>query len=183
MKSGVTSLNMVLLAVPMDRVIDSKHVETLNSLLCFLGPSMRKITYLLGTHAEGKTDDEKLKWARGLLNSPMSTLVNFVQGKLVFSGMVGQNLASETREKFLNGLKDNQEKFLKKAVSQEPIKLVMQQDDSVHVHQRFEMYEATSRNCILMDAVLPRFLEENVKFRFSFPFHCLPSQKCISISL
>ena len=151
-KAGITALNMVLIAVPMGRVIDGGHISTINTVLEFLGPEMRDITYILGTYADGMDKQKKQKWAESLLNGPLDLLVTFAQRKFVFSGLVPMALKGTNKELVLRSIKASQEGFLKKAVSQQPLELITYRKDerSKEIYNRFKRYDSISKDLFLV---------------------------------
>ena len=169
-KKGVTSLNMVLIALPMNRRIDAAYMETINGVILFLGPEMADVTYILGTHSEGRTDQEKRAWAKQLYESPLRILVKYTKKKFVWSGMVDDRLSGEEARKGVIEMKRNQENTLKKAVSSTPVVLTLG-DEVKEIQHTFKMYESAAKDGLTLELLLPKMtpLAASVRF-FSFLF-------------
>ena len=159
---------MVLIALPMNRRIDANHIDTINGVLEFLGPEMADISYILGTHSERRTDDEKRAWAKELFKSPLSTLVRYTKKKFVWSGMLGDKLTEEQEREALVELKRNQENTIKKAISAVPVVLTGGED----IKNRFMVSESAAKDSMTLKGMVPLMspLVESIRFFFFFFF-------------
>ena len=159
-KQGVTSLSMVLLAVPTNEVIDQNHIDTLFDTMNFLS-HMKNITYILGTRAEGKTKEEKRRWAMELNTHPsLSHVVKFTKGKFVWGGMIDKDVSPETKRKWVQNLRENHGDFLKRAMEGGHIPLV---DETARENENFAYFESAMkyhRNLEQMLRKIPPLLEE-----------------------
>jgi GTP-binding protein EngB required for normal cell division len=154
-KKGVTSLNMVLIAIPMGRRIDAHHMDTIQGVCGFLGQEMRNVTYILGTHSEGRSDDEKREWIAQLKKTNLSSVVKYVKGKFVWNGMMSgeKSLEGGRREQALQEMKRNQQNTLQKAVSGPNVKL--SGDEMAKIRNKFSLYESAAKDSLLLKTLLP----------------------------
>ena len=163
---------MVLIALPMNRRIDSNHMDTIDDVLQYLGEEMRQITYVLGTHSEGRTPEEKKKWANDLYRDKrLKNLVRFTNKKFVWSGMLDDKLSGARGEQMLKELKRNQENIIKKAVSADPVPLKEGGGgDAESIKRRFLVFESAMKDLMVLRDLLPEMVPKAKETTFILSF-------------
>ena len=165
-KRGISSLSMVLVAIPVNHELAFSDIKCILSAIEFLGAKFRPITYILGTHSEGWTIDDKREWATQLKKTKLRELLRFTS-KFVWSGMIPPQISGTERETMLLGLKENQEKVVLKAIQAKPIPILNQGGDNVmQLISRFEAQESAIKDGMILDDILPQIepLVEQIRF-------------------
>lgn len=165
-KKRVDSLNMVLIAIPVGRRIAAHQMDTILAVCGFLGQEMRDIAYILGTHSEGLSDEEKREWITQLKKTNLSSVVKYVKGKFVWGGMMGCETSEGTRRELaLQEIKRNQENFLKRALSGPDVQLSGEIMSAIL--NKFLFYESTAKASLVLQTLLPEMeaLANNLRIK------------------
>ena len=151
-KQGVTELHMVLVTVRYGIRLEKGQVDTIMNVLKFLGKDMRKNTSILCTFAEGTSLEERKEWVMKTKNSNVSHLLKYCRGKVFFTGMQQKGTEME-KQVFVNRLRVDQTKIIKKALSSEPVLISGEEHD--RVSSQFKVYESAAKDSLTLKKLLP----------------------------
>jgi len=159
-KQGITELNLVLITIRYGMRLEAGQVDTIMSVLRFLGRDMRDNSAILCTFAENASEENKKDWLEKLSISNAQNIYKYCNGKTFYTGMciVSDEMA---KEKFVKQSQKYQLQLINAAISQKPIKL--SGDDVDKTTHQFKIYESAAKDSLTMKKLLPQILEKSYK--------------------
>lgn len=153
-RESVTTLNLVLVAIPMGQRITEPQATGVLECLNFLGPELRRITGILATRSEGKSMEQKKQWFEEIKVAPhTSRMAEFCRGGLFFTGMSSHNDTQEQLCQFEVFQRKQIERIIRAVNSNKPFKLTGQ-DFQKHAN-KFMVFQSAAKDSLSLRRVLP----------------------------
>jgi len=151
-KQGVTDLSLVLITIKFGVRLEASQINTIMSVLRFLGKDMKANTALLFTHSENTNNEQRKEWIEKLKDSSMASLIKFCERGTFYTGM---NIHSDeiNKLKFEKNLRNDHFNIVKTAITAKPIKLSGEENEKI-VNQ-FKIYESAAKDSLTLKKLLP----------------------------
>lgn len=152
-KKDVTSLNLVLIAIPLGRRLEKSQVSTIMNTLEFLGPGMKSCASILFTFSEDKSVTERKTHVREFKqHADLKSIYLFCQKKFFFTGTCSSPVPIE-KQKLINQQKKQQSIIIGEAIRNKASPLRGENYDAVS--SRFQVFESAAKDSLLLKKVLP----------------------------
>lgn len=177
-KRGIVSLNLVLITLRYGVRLEQSQIDTIMSVLRFLGKDLKPNCAILFTHTEKKTKEERQLWYDQIAGitrnnkgeitnnkdktgnfifekTPLTPVVKFCMLEPFYTGMNTENRAIDV-ENYVKDMRVNHTKLLKKACDIIPMKL---NGDDGGVTNQFKLYESAAKDSLTIKKLLPLLQE------------------------